>query len=39
MGKVQGQFVILLNIQQALNTREMAELAAVTDTSSDGFDS
>ncbi len=38
MGKVQGQFVILLNVQQALNTREMAELAAIVDAN-DGYDS
>lgn len=35
MGKVQGQFVILLNVQQALNTREMAELAAIVDAPND----
>ena len=39
MGKVQGQFVILLDVQQALNTREMAELAAISDDAHDGFDS
>ena len=39
MGKVQGQFVILLNVQQALNTREMAELAAIVDTTINGYDS
>jgi purine-binding chemotaxis protein CheW len=38
MGKVQGQFVILLNIQQALNTREMAELASIADNN-DGYHS
>jgi len=36
MGKVKGQFVILLNVQQALNTREMAELAAIVDAPKDG---
>lgn len=35
MGKVQGNFVILLNVQQALNTREMAELAAIVDAPND----
>ena len=39
MGKVQGQFVILLNVQQALNTREMAELASIVDVPGDGYDS
>jgi len=39
MGKVQGQFVILLDVQQALNTREMAELAAIADTTQDGAES
>lgn len=39
MGKVQGQFVILLNVQQALNTREMAELAAIVDAPKDEHDS
>lgn len=37
MGKVEGQFVILLDVQQALNTREMAELAAISDDVQDGF--
>ncbi len=35
MGKVQGNFVILLNVQQVLNTREMAELAVVVDAPKD----
>lgn len=39
MGKVEGQFVILLNVQQVLNTREMAELAAVVDGADHGYDS
>jgi purine-binding chemotaxis protein CheW len=39
MGKVQGQFVILLDVQQALNTREMAELAAIGDATGHGLDS
>ncbi len=38
MGKVQGQFVILLDVQQALNTREMAELAAISDGHQDVVD-
>ncbi|MBL3558921.1 MULTISPECIES: chemotaxis protein CheW [Marinobacter] len=38
MGKVQGNFVILLNVQQALNTREMAELAAIVDAPKDARD-
>ncbi|SFR43664.1 purine-binding chemotaxis protein CheW [Marinobacter gudaonensis] len=38
MGKVQGQFVILLDVQQALNTREMAELAAISDGHQDVLD-
>ncbi|MEE3168516.1 MAG: chemotaxis protein CheW [Pseudomonadota bacterium] len=38
MGKVQGQFVILLDVQQALNTREMAELAAISDGHQDVAD-
>jgi len=33
MGKVQGRFVILLNVQQVLDIEEMAELAAVVDAS------
>lgn len=39
MGKVQGQFVILLNVQQVLNTGEMAELASVMDSAGHGYDS
>jgi len=39
MGKVQGQFVIVLDVQQALNTREMAELAAISDDAQHGLDS
>lgn len=39
MGKVEGQFVILLDVQQALNTREMAELAAISDGAHDALDS
>jgi purine-binding chemotaxis protein CheW len=39
MGKVQGQFVILLDVQQALNTREMAELASIGDVNGHGLDS
>ena len=39
MGKVQGQFVILLDVRQALNTREMADLAAIGDATSHGLDS
>jgi purine-binding chemotaxis protein CheW len=35
MGKVEGQFVILLDVQQALNTREMAALAAISDGDQD----
>lgn len=38
MGKVQGSFVILLDVQQALNTREMAELAATVDAHADAHD-
>ncbi|WP_404362965.1 chemotaxis protein CheW [Marinobacter sp.] len=32
MGKVQGRFVIMLNVQNALNVQEMAELASVVDS-------
>jgi len=39
MGKVKGKFVILLNVQQALDTREMAELAAIADTEQHGYES
>ncbi|TGG95786.1 purine-binding chemotaxis protein CheW [Natronospirillum operosum] len=39
MGKVQGQFVILLNVDQALNTRELAELDSTVDAPRDGYDS
>lgn len=39
MGKVQGKFVILLNVERALDTREMAELAAITDVADNAYDS
>ena len=39
MGKVQGQFVILLDVRQVLDTREMAELAAIGDIGNHGLDS
>ena len=39
MGKVKGQFVILLDVQQVLNTQEMAELAASEDIGNHGHES
>ncbi|MDX1587905.1 MAG: chemotaxis protein CheW [Oleiphilaceae bacterium] len=40
MGKVQGRFVILLNVQQVLDLQEMAELASVVDAAQEsGHDS
>lgn len=38
MGKVQGHFVILLNVQHALDIEEMAELASVVDACDHGLD-
>ena len=31
MGKVQGRFVIMLNVQSALDVQEMAELASAVE--------
>ena len=38
MGKVQGNFVILLNVQKVLDTREISELARVVDAAGDDHD-
>ncbi len=38
MGKVQGRFVILLNVQKVLDVDEMAELARVAEPALDGHE-
>lgn len=39
MGKIDGEFAILLNVQRALDVKEMAELASVVETLENSHDS